>query len=656
MNILDRKTIETIRFLSVDAINAANSGHPGLPMGTATMAYALWKEFLKGSGKHPDWMDRDRFVLSAGHGSMLLYALLHLFGYPMGLEDIKQFRQLDSITPGHPEYGMTAGVEMTTGPLGQGISTAVGMAVAERRMGATFDMIDHHTYVLAGDGDLMEGISSEAGSLAGHLGLGKLIVLYDSNQITIDGNTSITFTEDVAMRYRAYGWQVLEVANGNDYEAIVAALNEARATTDQPTLIVAQTVIGYGSPNKSGKSAAHGSPLGAEEAALTKEAFGWDPQATFVVPDEVKTHMQTVIAEKDKACEAWLDAFNERVGSDKAFAEQWNQWMNFEVPEAVLEDEQLWNDMSVKDATRSFGGKMVNRLAQCMPNLMGGSADLNGSTKTYMKAFSDFTKDNPGGNNLFFGVREHAMAAVMNGISLHGGFRVFGATFLSFADYMKPSIRLAALMKQPVIYVFTHDSIGVGEDGPTHQPIEQVLMLRSIPGLKVFRPADGKETAIAWVEALKHQGPSALILTRQKLPGLEGVGKAAHYGGYVLSKEQGDHPEAILIATGSEVQLALGAQKRLLEEGIDTRVVSLMSWRHFDSQPEEYRRQVLPETVEKRISIEALTTMGWHRYIGLKGLAIGLDRFGESAPAEELFDLFGFTEEKVTERIKAYLG
>lgn len=656
MNTLDKKTVETIRFLSVDAINAAKSGHPGLPMGTATMAFALWKEFLRVSGKHPQWMDRDRFVLSAGHGSMLLYALLHLFGFELPLEEIKQFRQMGSKTPGHPEFGMTAGVEMTTGPLGQGISTAVGMAIAERRMGAEFDLIDHYTYVLAGDGDLMEGISSEAGSLAGHLGLGKLVVLYDSNRITIDGSTEITFTEDVAMRYRAYGWQVLEVEDGNDYEAIVSAIREARGETARPTLIVAKTVIGFGSPNKAGTSSAHGSPLGAEEAALTKQAFGWDPEETFVVPDEVKAHMAEIVAGKEADCEAWMAAFDEKSAADPDFAKVWEQWTRFEVPAALLEDESLWGEMSGKDATRSHGGKMVNRTAALIPNLMGGSADLNGSTKTYMKAYSDFTRDNATGNNLFFGVREHAMAAVMNGISLHGGFRVFGATFLSFADYMKPSIRLAALMKQPVIYIFTHDSIGVGEDGPTHQPIEQVLMLRSIPGLKVFRPADGKETAIAWVEALKYQGPSALILTRQNLPGLEGVGKAAHYGGYILSKEKGEKPDAILMATGSEVQLALGAQNRLREAGFDTRVVSMMSWRHFDEQPAEYRESVLPGEIAKRVSIEALTTMGWHRYVGLAGLAIGLDRFGESAPAEELFDHFGFTEEKVTARILEYLN
>jgi transketolase len=655
MNTLDRKTIETIRFLSVDAINAANSGHPGLPMGTATMAFALWKEFLKGSSKNAQWMDRDRFVLSAGHGSMLLYSLLNLFGYDLSLEDIKQFRQMGSKTPGHPEFGMTEGVEMTTGPLGQGISTAVGMAIAERRMAAQFDLIDHYTYVLAGDGDLMEGISSEASSLAGHLGLGKMIVMYDSNKITIDGSTDITFTEDVAMRYRAYGWQVLEVADGNDYEAIVKAIEEARKVTDQPSMIVVQTVIGFGSPKVAGKSAAHGSPLGEDEAKVTKAQFGWDPDQKFVVPQEVTEHMVGIKLEKEKALDEWTIRFDKQYKEDSAFATMWDQWMNFEVPEEILEDEQLWNDMSVKDATRSFGGKMVNRIAECVPNIVGGSADLNGSTKTYMKNFSDFTKENPGGNNLFFGVREHAMAAIMNGISLHGGFRVFGATFLSFADYMKPSIRLAALMKQPVIYIFTHDSIGVGEDGPTHQPIEQVLMLRSIPDLKVFRPADGKETAIAMVEALKYNGPSALILTRQKLPGLEGVGKAAHYGGYVLSAEQGDDPKAIIMATGSEVQLALEAQKQLWDDGVDTRVVSMMSWTHFDQQNPDYRKQVLPPAVRKRISIEALTTMGWHKYVGFDGLAIGLDRFGESAPAEELFDAFGFTAEKVVAQIKEYM-
>jgi transketolase len=659
MNNLDNKTIETIRFLSIDAINQANSGHPGLPMGAATMAYALWKEFYRGSSANPLWEDRDRFVLSAGHGSMLLYSLLHLFGYDLTLEDIKQFRQWGSRTPGHPEFGMTEGVEMTTGPLGQGISTAVGMAIAERRLAAEFnaqdEIINHWTYVIAGDGDLMEGISSEASSLAGHLGLGKMIVLYDSNSITIDGSTDVAFTENVAMRYEAYGWQVIIVDDGENYDKIVTAIANAKDDLDRPSMIIVKTIIGYGSPNKAGKSAAHGSPLGLEEAQLTKKQFGWDPDKTFFVPEEVSLHMAKIIKEKAQLYNTWQKRFEKQSQDDVSWKAQWDQWYQFAIPVELLEDDQLWSEMNQTDATRSSGGKMINYIAEHIPNLVGGSADLNGSTKTYLKGYGDFKKDNPSGNNIFFGVREHAMAAIMNGISLHGGLRVFGATFLSFADYMKPSIRMAALMKQPVVYVFTHDSIGVGEDGPTHQPVEQVLMLRSIPGLKVFRPADGKETAIAWIEALNYQGPSALILTRQNLPALEGVSKAAHYGAYTLSKEKGDTPDAIIMATGSEVHLALGAQEALLGKGIDTRVVSMMSWSHFEDQTPEYQAQVLPPTVEKRISIEALTTMGWHRYVGFKGLTIGLDRFGESAKSEILFEKFGFTKDQIVEKIESYM-
>ena len=658
---LDKKTIETIRLLSVDAINKANSGHPGLPMGTATMAFALWKEFLKGTSRDSKWADRDRFVLSAGHGSMLLYSLLHLFGYDLNLEDIKQFRQLGSRTPGHPEFGMTDGVETTTGPLGQGIVNAVGMAIAEKRLAAEFNtdkdtLIDHNTYVIVGDGDLMEGISGEASSLAGHLKLGKLVVLYDSNNITIDGDTNITFTEDVGKRYEAYGWHVISVDDGNDYDAIVKAIGEAKSNIEQPSMIIAKTIIGFGSPHKAGTSSAHGSPLGADEAALTKEGFGWDPDKEFYVPQEVYDYMEVLKEKKALAYDAWNKTFEKATAKNPELSDKWNQWFNFEVPKELLVDENLWGEISGKDATRSSGGKMINRIAELVPNLVGGSADLNGSTKTYLKNSTDFSAENPKGNNLFFGVREHAMAAILNGIALHGGFRTFGATFLSFADYMKPSIRLSALMNQPVVYVFTHDSIGVGEDGPTHQPIEQVLMLRSIPNLKVFRPADGKETAIAWVEALKNDGPSALILTRQNLESQEGVTKAAHYGAYTLSKEKGEKPEAIIMATGSEVQLAIEAQKELLESGIDTRVVSMMCWRHYDQQTNDYKESVLPKEIENRISIEALTTIGWHKYIGMNGLAIGLDHFGESAPAEELFEAFGFSKDKVVARIKEYLN
>ncbi|MBN2260425.1 MAG: transketolase [Clostridiales bacterium] len=658
MKNLDKKTIEAIRLLSIDAINKANSGHPGLPMGTATMAFVLWKEFLKGTSKNSKWMNRDRFVLSAGHGSMLLYSLLHLFGYDVSIDDIKNFRQLGSKTPGHPEFGMTDGVETTTGPLGQGIANAVGMAIAEKRLEAEFgkDLMDHHTYVIVGDGDLMEGISSEASSLAGHLKLGKLIAMYDSNNITIDGKTDITFTEDVAKRYEAYDWQVIKVEDGNDYDEIVNAISEAKKELDKPSMIIVKTIIGYGSPNKAGTSSVHGSPLGKMEAGLVKKNIGWDGEEDFYIPEEVSEYMKSIVSEKEKCYENWLEKFENAKLNDSDLLDRWNYFFNFELPSEILEDEILWNQMTGTDATRNFGGKMINKISEFVPNLMGGSADLNGSTKTHLTNYGDFSSENPRGNNIFFGVREHAMAGILNGISLHGGFRVFGATFLSFADYMKPSIRLSALMNQPVVYVFTHDSIGVGEDGPTHQPIEQVLMLRSIPNLKVFRPADGKETAIAWVEALKNNGPSALILTRQNVPCQEGVTKAAHFGAYVLVKEKKDKPDIILMASGSEVQLAVETQKELENRGIDARVVSMMSWRHFEDQSDEYKEDVLPSDIEKRVSIEVLTTMGWHKYTGLKGLTIGLDRFGESGKSEDLFEHFGFTTEKVLEKVLNYLN
>ncbi len=657
MNLQDKRAIETIRFLAIDAINQANSGHPGLPMGTATMAFALWKEFLKTTKENPDWIDRDRFVLSAGHGSMLLYGLLHLFGYPVSLADLKKFRQLGSITPGHPEYGMTPGVETTTGPLGQGFANAVGMAMAESRLRSQFkeDLIGHYTYVIAGDGDLMEGISSEASSLAGHLGLGRLIVLYDDNHITIDGETAITFTEDVSARYEAYGWQVVEVADGEDYDGIVKAIEKAREETSRPTLIRVKTVIGYGSPKNAGKSSAHGSPLGLEEAALVKEAFGWDPGKTFHVPEEVTRYMAGIIEEKRRAYMTWEGNREGLKQADPDRLKALEAFYEMTIPEKLLEDDILWAELSKRDATRNTGGRMINALSQELPNLMGGSADLNGSTKTYLKNRGDFTAGDHSGNNLFFGVREHAMAGILNGIALHGGFRAYGATFLSFADYMKPSIRLSALMKIQVVYVFTHDSIGVGEDGPTHQPIEQVAMLRSIPGLKVFRPADGKETGIAWVEALKYQGPSAIILTRQSVPCLEGVNKTAHYGAYILKKEGGVKPDLILMATGSEVQLALDVAKALEGFNVAARVVSMTSWDHFLSQPEAYQEEVLPARIKKRVSIEALSTFGWHRFLGFEGLALGLDTFGESGEAGMLFEHFGFTTEKILSKVLKYL-
>ncbi len=658
MNKVDYKVIETIRLLSADAVEKANSGHPGLPMGVAAMAYTLWKDFLKGSATDPKWVDRDRFVLSAGHGSALLYSLLHLFGYELSLDDIKNFRQLGSITPGHPEYEITPGVETTTGPLGQGFANAVGMAIAEKRLAAEFNtkdfnLIDHYTYVIAGDGDLMEGVSSEAASLAGHLKLGKLIVLYDDNSITIDGSTDLSFTEDVGMRFRAYDWEVIEVSDGNDVDEVTNAIRQARLSSTKPTLIKCKTVIGYGSPNNAGKSKAHGSPLGADELRLTKEHMGWDPDESFYIPEEVEEHMKSIIDKREIERFVWEEMIEDYFDKYPEKLDKWKAWHDYELPLELLDDKKIWSDFKAEDATRNSGGIFMNHVSKFIPNLLGGSADLNGSTKTYLKDYSDFSFENPSGSNIFFGVREHAMAAILNGLALHGGVRPFGATFLVFADYMKPSIRLAAIMNLPVIYVFTHDSIGVGEDGPTHQPIEHLLMLRSIPNLHVFRPADAKETAVSWTEALKRMdGPSAIILSRQNLPLLENVNKGAHYGGYTILKEVKDKPDAILIASGSELNVAIDASKELIKEGIDTRVVSMISMELFLSQPKSYQDQVIPRDIKNRLSIEAGQSIGWERFVGDYGRSISLNRFGESAPGKVLFRKFGFTVDNIVENVK----
>lgn len=655
---MNRKTIETIRFLATDGVQKANSGHPGLPMGTATMAFSLWKEFLKITSKDPKWIDRDRFILSAGHGSMLIYSLLHLFGYNMSIEDIKQFRQMGSITPGHPEYGMTEGVETTTGPLGQGISNAVGFAIAESHLAAKFNkenykVIDHYTYVIAGDGDLMEGVASEACSLAGHLGLDKLIVLYDDNQITIDGSTDITFTEDVKKRYEAYGWQVLEVSDGNDYKLIVNAINEAKNNNSQPTLIKVKTIIGYGSPAKAGKSAAHGSPLGEKEIKITKEKFGWDPDKKFFVPDEVYESMDGIKYDKEKTYLSWNELLQDYFIKYPEMKSEWENVFSFDLPDDVLDAKKYWDDFSKEEASRASGGRFLNELNKYVPNYMGGSADLNGSTKTYLKDSGDFNKETPEGKNIFFGVREHAMAAILNGLALHGGVRPFGATFLVFSDYMKPSIRLSALMGLPVVYVFTHDSIGVGEDGPTHQPIEHLMLLRSIPGLMVYRPADPKETTVAWTEAMKYvDGPSAIVLSRQNLPSLTDMNENAHKGAYVLKKESKDNIDVILIATGSEVHVTLEAAEILEEQGVSVRVVSLLSWELFDKQSQMYKEEVLPSNVTNRVAVEAALGMGWEKYVGLSGKIVAMNSFGESAPISDLMKHFGFTADNIVKAAK----
>lgn len=659
MKKIEQKVVDTIRVLSVDAIEKANSGHPGMPMGAAPMAYTLWSKFLKGSRNDAKWFDRDRFVLSAGHGSMLLYSLLHLFGYDVTIEDIKNFRQLGSKTPGHPEYGHTHGVETTTGPLGQGISTAVGMAIAERRLASEFNtqdytIVDHYTYVISGDGDLMEGISSEACSLAGHLKLGKLIVLYDDNNITIDGSTEVAFTEDVGKRFEAYGWEVISVEDSNSIDEIETALEKAKENTLKPTLIKVPTTIGFGSPNKAGKSSAHGSPLGLDEVKLTKEALGWDYEEDFYVPEEVKEFMAQLISSKEEERNEWNKKFEEYCNKYPEKAKKWDLWHSDAISTEVFEDEELFN-FSDKLATRSAGGQVMNVIAKHIPNLMGGSADLNGSTKTYLKGMDDFQASNLTGNNVFFGVREHGMGAILNGMALHGGLRVFGSTFLVFSDYLKPAIRLSGLMKLPVTYVFTHDSIGVGEDGPTHQPIEHVLSLRCIPNVTVFRPADANETAIAWMEALKKtDGPSILVLSRQNLPTLEQVNENASKGGYILVKEEKEKPDAVLIGTGSEVSLLVEAQKRLKDEGIDTRVVSMLSWEVFDIQSEEYKNEVLPNDIANRLSCEAGSTIGWKKYVGDKGITLGIDEFGASGPGDVLMKEYGFSVENIVKNVKGF--
>lgn len=660
MKNIDEKAIQTIRFLSVDAIEKANSGHPGLPMGAATMAYTLWSKFLKGSAKDPNWKDRDRFVLSAGHGSMLMYSLLHLFGYDLSMEDIKNFRQWGSNTPGHPEYGHTPGIETTTGPLGQGIANAIGMAIAERRLAGEFNtedfkLVNHYTYAIVGDGDLMEGVSAEAASLAGHLGLEKLIVLYDDNNITIDGSTDITFTEDVGKRFESYGWQVIEVEDGNSIDHIEKAIIMAKNDTSRPSLIKVPTIIGFGSPNKAGTSGVHGAPLGEEELKVTKEKSKWE-HSEFHVPEDVREHMKDIIYKREKDRLKWESLYNEYAQKYPQKAIEWERWHKLALPEELIEDERLWDFGKEPIATRSANGKVLNIISKYLHNMMGGSADLNASTKTYLKDKGDFSKENPKGNNVHFGVREHGMGAILNGMVLHGGLRVFGSTFLVFSDYMKPAIRLSALMGQPVIYVFTHDSIALGEDGPTHQPIEHIMALRSIPNVAVFRPADAKETAIAWMEALKRtDGPSVLVLTRQKLPILEGVHKGAHLGAYILRKEDKDSPDIILMGTGSEVSLLDNAYNELKKEGIDARVVSMPSLELFAKQPKSYREEVLPSTVKKRLAVEAGITLGWKRYVGDEGDIIGIDEFGASAPGPILMDKFGFTVENIIDKVKEVL-
>ncbi len=649
MNI-EQKTINTIRILSADMVEKAKSGHPGLPLGAAPMAYTLWARVMKHNSKKPNWVDRDRFVLSAGHGSALIYSLLHLFEYGLTSEDLKNFRQLDSKTPGHPEYGDTVGVEVTTGPLGQGLANAVGMAMAEAHLAAHFnkgdnEIIDHYTYVIAGDGDMMEGIGYEASSLAGSLGLGKLIVLYDSNSITIEGGTDLAFHEDVSKRYEAFGWQTLEVEDGNDIEDIYSKIEEAKKNLSQPSLIKITTEIGYGSPSKQGKNSAHGAPLGEEDLKGLKEFFSWTDES-FVVPDDVREYMSELVCKGEESNEEWDRRYDAYKKECPELAKEFEAWIDLDLPMDYLDSEEFWG-FEENLATRVASGVLINRLTEEIPNLIGGSADLAPSNKTYMKSREDFSAENYKGSNIRFGVREHGMGGILNGMYLHGGLRPYGGTFFIFSDYMKPSMRLASLMEIPIIYVLTHDSIGVGEDGPTHQPIEQLAMFRSTPNFVMFRPADARETAAGWYTALtRMSGPTGLALTRQKLPLLEGSGKEALKGAYVIKKEK-SNLDMILIATGSEVQLVYEAADILEEKGIGTRVVSMPSWELFEEQSDDYREEVLPSNIDKRLAVEAGSSFGWYKYVGREGKIISIDRFGASAPGSQLFERFGFTLENV---------
>jgi transketolase len=657
---LDQLAVNTIRFLAADAVQKANSGHPGMPMGAAPMAVAAWHRHLNLDPAAPGWPNRDRFILSAGHGSMLLYSLLHLSGFDLTMEDLKQFRQWGSRTPGHPENFHTTGVETTTGPLGQGFANGVGMAVAEAFLAARFnrpgfDVVDHHTVAIVSDGDLMEGISHEAASLAGHYGLGKLIYLYDDNGITIDGSTDIAFTENTTKRFEAYGWQVLEVADGNNVAAIDAAIRQAKADTARPSLIRVKTVIGYGSPNKAGTPDSHGSPLGHDEIALTRTQLGWTATESFHVPDGVRTYMGTIAERGAERRAAWEAMMARYAAAHPAEHAAWKRWMSGALPEDLVSLMPHFEAGSAP-ATRAANGKVLAALDAHLPNLIGGSADLTGSNKTDIKGRTDFQKDNPGGSYFYFGVREHAMASLCNGMQLHGGLRTYCGTFLVFSDYMRPAIRLSALMQQPVVYVLTHDSIGLGEDGPTHQPIEHFMALRAIPNCTFIRPADGPETSGAWVAALENTtGPTILALSRQNLPVLSAdtatVVANVKRGAYVVRDTDGA-PHAILMATGSEVALCVEAAEKLAAEGVRVRVVSMPSWELFAAQDKAYRDSVLPPSVGARVSVEAGITMGWERWIGSAGHAIGLDRFGASAPAEELFDRFGFNVDNVAAHVR----
>lgn len=660
MNI-EQKSVNAIRVLAADTVQKANSGHPGMPLGSAAMAYELWANHLTHNPKNPKWVNRDRFILSAGHASSLLYSLLHLFGYGLTIEDMKNFRQDNSLTPGHPEYGHTVGVEATTGPLGAGMGMAVGMAMAQAHMAATFNIedyniIDHYTFVLGGDGCMEEGISSEAFSLAGTLGLSKLIVLYDSNNITIEGNTDLAFTEDVNKRMEAFGFQTLTVEDGNNLEEISKAIELAKAEKTKPSFITVKTKIAFGCPAKEGSESSHGSPLGEENVKALRDNLGWEEQEAFVIPQDVYDNFAQKAKKGQEAEDNWNKLFKAYCEKYPEKKELWDKYFAVIDDEKLLNCDEFWSYEDKPQATRSLSGNMINRLAKIMPNFWGGSADLGPSNKTVIKDGGSFSKNNYLGRNIHYGVREFAMAAIANGITLYGGTKTFVGTFFVFSDYLKPMARLAALMKIPVTYVLTHDSIGVGEDGPTHEPIEQLAMLRAMPNINVFRPADATETAAAWYSAITSKNtPTVLALSRQNLPQIEGSSKEALKGGYIIAESIKAKPDAIIIASGSEVSLAVDAKKELMEKGFDIRVVSMPCMDIFEQQSDEYKEKILPQTVEKRLVVEAGSSICWGKYLGFKGKSVTIDTFGASAPANVLFKKYGFTVENVVNKALSML-
>ncbi len=665
-------SINTIRFLAIDAIQKANSGHPGMPMGCAPIAYRLYTKYMKHNPANPKWLNRDRFILSAGHGSMLLYSILHLCGYKISLDDLKQFRQWKSITPGHPEYGLTDGIETTTGPLGQGFSNAIGMAIAQEYLGSLFNkddinILDHFIYGICSDGDLMEGISHEAASLAGHLKLGKIIFFYDDNGITIDGNTKLAFSEDVGKRFEAYGWQTLNIDDVNDLSQIDKAVEQAQKEKNKPTLIITKTHIGFGSPNKQDKSSSHGSPLGEEEVKLTKKNLGWDENKYFYIPDEVADHFNKMKSEFSDYENEWYKLFDSYKKKYPDDAEQFLKVFNNDFGNDWVKALPTFNNYSEKMATRSASGNTINAIAKYLPTLIGGSADLEPSNNTYIKESTNFSAENRSGRNFHFGIREHAMGGILNGMALYGGLIPYGGTFLIFSDYMRPSIRLASLSGVRPIYIFTHDSVGLGEDGPTHQPIEHLAALRAIPGVVVIRPADANETVEAWKLAIEHKSsPVALALTRQKIPVFDRTKPASPagrfaaaenlaMGAYVLVENDAE-PEVIIMASGSEVSVAVDAYNVLQPEGIKTRVVSFPSWELFEAQSDKYKESVLPKSVKARVSIEAGVSQGWAKYLGEVGEAISIEKFGASAPYEIIFKEYGFTGEAVVKKVKSLIA